>query len=74
MELKETIYPKINTTQGRHIIGLALNVGDGAIRYYIKNKHKLLTTASALRAIRQITGLSDEEILTESPVVMFEPA
>lgn len=69
MELKETIYKKIDTLQTRLALAMALNVGEATIRWYIKTKHTNLTKAAALNIIKEKTKLPLTQILTETAAV-----
>jgi len=70
MILTQTALAKANVTEVRLKLGLALKVTEQAIiRYLTENKEDgPLSKASALRVIREETGLIESEILTDNTV------
>jgi hypothetical protein len=70
MILSETALAKVNITEIRLKLGLALKVTEQAIIRYISNNEDdgPLTKAIAQRLIKIETGLSDADILIESKV------
>lgn len=55
----------------RNLIAAALGVTESSVRRWLdgKSNHEMLTTASALKVIREETGLTDDQILMESETV-----
>lgn len=68
MKLTELALQKINNTQTRMKIGLALGVSDQQVRRYVIANSDNLTKVAALAVIRQETGLTDEQILEKEEV------
>jgi hypothetical protein len=70
MKIKKSILTKINTTENRLKIALAVKQSERSIEMAIQKnaENGPLTKAVVLRAIREITGLSDDEILLTSKV------
>ena len=60
--MKQIVYNLINNPNGRARIALALNISEQSVRLAIKLKRDNLTKKKALDVIKEITGLSDEEI------------
>lgn len=67
MKLTQTALNKLNTTRTRLLVALALGVSERWIIACIKSNENdgLLTKATALKIIKEETGLTDAEILTE---------
>lgn len=65
MKIKRRVLTKINTPRHRTLIAMALGQGEQSVAIMCRRnaKNGPLTKAAALLAIREITGLSDEEIL-----------
>lgn len=68
MKLRKSLLNKLNTKHTRLRLALALNVTEQSIKLYIYNNDDNLTKASALKVIREETGLKDHEILTEENI------
>lgn len=68
MKISEKAISQINTQTGRLKIALALGFSETWVRGLIdKNRNNgPLTTAAALKVIRQETGLTEKEILEET--------
>jgi hypothetical protein len=65
MKIKARILNKINTPENRTRIALALRQGEQSVAKACRtnSQNGPLTKAAALKAIREITGLTDEQIL-----------
>ena len=69
MKLRASILKKIS--ESNRIKGLlcgALNKSMQSVNLYIENNHLNLTTAAALKVIREELDLNDEQILIEEPI------
>jgi hypothetical protein len=68
MKLTTIALNKINTLDARLKLAMAFRVTERRVSQMIKDNRDdgQLTTASALRHIREITGLKDSEILEET--------
>lgn len=58
--MKQIIYTLINNSRAR--IALALNISEQSVRLAIKHKRDNLTNTKALDVIKEITGLTEEEL------------
>jgi transcriptional antiterminator len=67
MRLTKKALSKIKSPQSRMRIALALGVSDRTIERYIKDNDDELTKAAALNIIKEITGLSENQILENQP-------
>lgn len=67
MKIATSVLQQINTQSVRMKISLALGSGEGVVIRSIKNNkpNNKLTTATALKIIREETGLKDRDILTD---------
>ncbi|OQP52809.1 hypothetical protein A4H97_24215 [Niastella yeongjuensis] len=65
MKLKQEVLKTINTPQTRRRLMDALGCTEFTIARYIQRKSDNLTKAAALKVIRKVTGLPDNEILEE---------
>lgn len=65
MKIKQSVISLIDNNRGYATLMLALNVSHSTVRDYIKGNKDDLTKAAALKAIRELTGLSDSDILEE---------
>ena len=65
MGLKENIYELINNTPTRLALAMELNCTEQTIKNYIALRSEQLTLASALKIIKQRTGLTEAELLEE---------
>lgn len=65
MKIKARVIAKINTPENRTRIALALRQGEQSIAKACKSNSENgpLTKAAAIKAIREITGFTDEQIL-----------
>jgi hypothetical protein len=63
MKLKKEILLAINTPQTRRLLMDALYCTEFTISRYIQKSSDNLTKAAAMQVIRQVTGLTDAEIL-----------
>lgn len=63
MKIKKEVLKAINTPQTRRQLMDALKVTEFTIARYIQKNSENLTKAAAMQVIREITGLSDNEIL-----------
>lgn len=65
MQLTQIALEQINTPAVRPYLQIALNCTEQAISKYIKRNKENgpLTTAGALKVIKEKTGLTDEQIL-----------
>jgi len=63
MKLKIEVLQAINTPQTRRLLMEALRVTEFTIARYIQKNSDNLTKAAAMKVIREVTGLPDEEIL-----------
>jgi len=67
MELNANVIELIkNDTETKTLLALALKKSIYRIEDYIKENSDNLTKAAALEVLRKQTGLTDEEILTET--------
>lgn len=66
MTLRKSILTKINNNQARLRLAAELNVSENTIRNYINGNSDQLTLAAALKVIREVTGLDDDQILVEN--------
>jgi DeoR/GlpR family transcriptional regulator of sugar metabolism len=68
MRIKQSVIDQLNTRDVRFAIASTLDVSEVSIRRYLNDNddNGPLTTAGALRTIREKTGLTDAEILTEA--------
>lgn len=71
MRLSPIAIAKISSTDIRLKLALSLHVTEKSIIEYIKNNKNngSLTKASALIVIKEETGLTEEEILNEEPLL-----
>lgn len=60
--MKQIIYTLINNPNCRARIALALNISEQSVRLAIKHKRDNLTKKKALDVIKEITGLTEEEL------------
>jgi hypothetical protein len=65
MQLSADVLKKIAAPDIRRKLTVALDVTDQTVVRYIKDNSDDLTKAAALKIIRQVTGLTDEQILVE---------
>jgi hypothetical protein len=65
MKIKEAVRQMLECNRGYATIMFSLDCSHSAAREYIKHNKDDLTKAAALKAIREFTGLTDEEILEE---------
>jgi hypothetical protein len=63
MKLKKEVLNAINTPQIRRLLMDTLGVTEFTIARYIQRNSDNLTKAAAMQVIRDLTGLSDNEIL-----------
>lgn len=65
MKIKKRVLNKINTPEHRTRIAMALKQGEQSVAVMCRRNtdNGPLTKAAALIAIREITGLTDEDIL-----------
>jgi hypothetical protein len=65
MKIKKKVLVKINHPEPRTRIALSLGQGEQSVALMCRKNtvNGPLTKAAALKAIREITGLSDDEIL-----------
>lgn len=63
MKLKKEVLQVINTPQTRRRLMDVLGCTEFTIARYIQRNSDNLTKAAAMQVIRQVTGLSDAEIL-----------
>jgi hypothetical protein len=63
MKIKKEVLKAINTPQTRRLLIDALKVTEFTISRYIQKNSDNLTKAGALKVIREITGMPDNEIL-----------
>jgi hypothetical protein len=70
MKIKKKVLNKINTPYDRTRIALALGQGEQSVALMCRKNavNGPLTKAAALIAIREITGLGDEDILEQDKV------
>lgn len=70
MKIKKSILNKVNNTENRLRIALALKQTERSIEYAIKNnaENGPLTKAASLQAIREITGLNNDDILLTAKI------
>lgn len=68
MKITKKALDKMNTQTGRLRLALSLGFSETWVRGLLdKNKDNgPLTTAAALKVIREVTGFSDEQILTDA--------
>lgn len=70
MRLTKSALEAINTPACRRKLMAALgDVAESTIYRYIATNDDNLTKAAAMKVIREVTGLTDEEILEEDAVV-----
>lgn len=71
MRIKKDTIELINTPKIRVTLALALNRTEQRIIFLLKHNptNSILTTAAALKIIRQETGLSEKQILMEEKEV-----
>lgn len=67
MQLTQIALNKIKNPRVRARLVIALGVTDQSIMNYIKDNRDELTKAAALKVIREETGLTDKQILEETP-------
>lgn len=67
MQLTQIALNKIKHPHVRARLVIALGVTDQSIMNYIKDNRDELTKAAALKVIREETGLTDKQILEETP-------
>lgn len=65
MRIKQQVLQQINTPRIRWRLMQVLGVVERTINRHIANNSDELTKASALKVIREETGLSDDQILEE---------
>jgi hypothetical protein len=65
MNIKSNVLALIDTRDIRFKLAMALDVSDPTIRRYINENTDDLTKAAALKVIREVTGLTDNDILRE---------
>jgi hypothetical protein len=65
MKIRKKVLNKINTPEKRTRIALSLGQGEQSVAVMCRRNtvNGPLTKAAALKAIREITGLTDDEIL-----------
>lgn len=68
MKIKESVRQMLDCNRGIATIMLALNCSHSSARDYVRNNKDDLTKAAALKAIREFTGLKDEDILEEETI------
>lgn len=70
MKLSDTAIEKIKyNTRVKARLMLALDRGSGMVEKWIKyNNSPMLTTAVAIKIIKEETGLTEDEILVDEPV------
>ncbi len=68
MRINKSVLLTINTVQHRIAIAGALGVGEQAVKNAIKNNSDVLTKYAAFEKIKEITGLSEDEILEREPI------
>ena len=68
MRVKSKILPLINTRDTRFALAIALDVSEPTVRRYINENTDELTKAAALMVIRDVTKLTDNEILEPAKV------
>jgi hypothetical protein len=66
--LTQDVLKKINNVHARLRIAMALGLTEQSVIRYIELNHSNLTKAKALEVIRELTGLSDSEILESDKV------
>jgi hypothetical protein len=59
----------INSPGAKSKLALALNCSEQSINKYIRENSDNLTKAAALQVIREVTGLTDAEILVEEETI-----
>jgi hypothetical protein len=69
MKLSQSALKAINNPGARRRLMDVLRCTEFTIARYIQKNSDNLTKAAAMQVIRQVTGLSDEEILEESPAI-----
>lgn len=68
MKIKRSILQKLDNNRGHGRLMAALDCSQSTIRLYIKNRDDNLTKLAAMQVFREVTGLSDEEILEDEKV------
>lgn len=63
MKLKKEVLNAINTPQTRRLLMDSLGVTEFTIARYIQKNSDNLTKAASMQVIREVTGLSDAELL-----------
>jgi len=67
MKLNKDVLKIIDTVQNRISIAHAAGVGEQAVKNAIKTNSDVLTKYAALQKIKEITGLTEDEILEKEP-------
>lgn len=67
--IKQNVLTEINRIQTRLKIAVALRVSEQTVIRYITENHENLTKAAAMKVIREVTGLPDEEIIIDDKVM-----
>lgn len=67
MKIKQEVLNRLNNNKGLALVMTTLDCSHSTAREYVKTNSDNLTKAAMLHALREEFGLTDTEILEESP-------